>query len=51
MNITFQLMDISFSVFYIFQNLFELDVTFWKAELLLNLIYLDNLNAKNFLLF
>lgn len=39
-------MGIPFSVLYIFQNLFELDVTVWKAEIFLNVIYIDNLHAK-----
>ena len=51
MKVTFQLMGIPFSVFYIIQNLFELNVTIWKAEIFLNLIYIDNLHAKMILLF
>ena len=46
MNVIFKLMEVPFSLFYIYQDLFELDVTFWKAELFLNLIYIDNLHAK-----
>jgi len=46
MKVTFKLMGILFSICYTFQNVFELDVTFWKAELFLNLIYIDNLLAK-----
>jgi hypothetical protein len=46
MKVTFKLMGIPFSVLYIFQNLFELDVTVWKAEIFLNVIYIDNLHAK-----
>jgi hypothetical protein len=45
-NVTFKVMEIPFSVFYIFQHLIEFDVTFWKAVLFLILIYIYNLDVK-----